>query len=184
MDGKLSNLIKAVSVSRQQLIHSVSGLSPAQAQFKPSSDVWSVIDNVEHLYWAEFGGINGIWRATEALKSGKPHWTGEAIHRGRSIEEIVNKTWQPKEVSPDIAKPRWGGTLQFWTFSLNSCQPLLEKLGEALIGMDLEFVVHPHPISGPLDVLQRMEFLRFHLDRHMDQIENIKQDSNFPKLNY
>ena len=121
-----------------------------------------------------------MWKVLEGIKNDKPIWTGKPIHRGLSIEEIVEKTWQPKEIAPEIARPRWGGSMEFWIISLTNCQPLLEALGRALEGYDLEKVIHPHPISGPLDILQRMQFLRFHLDRHRVQIENIKSHTDFP----
>lgn len=179
---KLENLIRRVAVARQQFIQAASGLTTEQAQFKSSPDAWSVVDIVEHLVWAEQGGINGMWKALEGIKSNKPLWTGDAIHRGLSIEEIIEKTWQPKEKAPEIAKPKWGGPVDFWIASLNACQLVLEALGKALAGFDLEQIIHPHPISGPLNVLQRMEFLRFHLNRHQAQVERIKSHPDFPKI--
>lgn len=176
----LHQLIHHVARARQQFIESVSGLTTEQGAFQSSESEWSITDNVEHLVWAEQGGINGMWKALDATKNNKPIWTGKAIHRGLSIEEIVERTWQGKEKAPEVARPKWGGATEFWIISLNNCQPLLEGLGRALEGSNLESVIHPHPISGPLDVTQRMQFLRFHLDRHRLQIENIKSHRDFP----
>jgi DinB superfamily len=178
----LPQLIRNVKQARTEFIATASGLSPAQAAFKSSAEVWSVVDNVEHMVWAEMRGVNGIWKTLEGIKNKKPIWTGEAIHHGLSIEVIVEKTWQPKEIVPEIAKPRWGGPVEYWIASLQNCQILLEALGEKLAGHDLEQIIYPHIISGPLNVIQRMEFLRFHLNRHQRQIENIKAHVNFPKL--
>src|SRR5689334_17795766 len=106
--SQFNSLVAAVSVARQQFIKAASGLSPEQSQFKSSPDVWSVVDNVEHMVWAEMGGINGMWKTFEAIKSDKPIWTGDAIHHGLSIETIIGKTWKEKEQVPEVAKPRWG----------------------------------------------------------------------------
>lgn len=65
-------------------------------------------------------------------------------------------------------------------FSLKTCQPVLEALGQALNGLDLEQIIYPHPISGPMNMIQRIAFIRFHIDRHSVQMENIKKHSNFP----
>lgn len=127
------------------------------------------------------GGINGIWKTLEAIKNGKPIWNGEAIHHGFTIEQIIEKTWKPKEQVPEIAKPRWGGPVAYWIKALEGCQLLLESLFTELEGYDLEQIIYPHIISGPLNVVQRMEFLRFHLNRHQNQIENIKSHPDFPK---
>jgi hypothetical protein len=177
----LKELLFEVSEARIDFISAVQGLSLSEASFKPSEDEWSIVDNVEHMVWAEMGGINGIWKTYEALKSRKPIWSGEAIHHGLSIEKIIEKTWQPKEQVPEIAKPKWGGSVHYWIAALNNCQVLLEKLGSKLVNEDLEKIIYPHIISGPLNVVQRMEFLRFHLNRHQNQIERIKVHINYPK---
>ncbi len=179
--SQLAELIKHVSQARQEFIKSTIGLSPAQAGYKPNEQTWSVTDNVEHMVWAEMGGINGIWKTFHALKAGQPIWSGTAIHHGLSIEQIIEKTWQPKEQVPEIAKPRWGGPLEYWIQALQNCQPLLEALAKSLEGQDLEKIIYPHIISGPLNVVQRMEFLRFHLNRHQKQIENTITLADFPK---
>jgi hypothetical protein len=178
----LPGLIKQVERARQDFIKAASGFSSAQAVFKSSGESWSVVDNVEHMVWAEMGGINGIWKTFEGIKNKKPVWTGEAIHQGLSIEEIIAKTWQPKEKVPEVAKPRWGGPVEYWIVSLQNCQVLLEELGYVLARQDLEKIIYPHIISGPLNVVQRMEFLRFHLKRHQKQIENIKAHPDFPTI--
>jgi hypothetical protein len=58
----------------------------------------------------------------------------------------------------------------------------LEALAEAMQPMDPEQIIHPHPISGPLNIYQRMEFLRFHLDRHQQQVANLKMHPDFPPV--
>ena len=58
--------------------------------------------------------------------------------------------------------------------------PVLEQLADALRGVDLAEIIYPHPISGPLDAQQRREFLRFHLDRHRDQIIRVRSHAAFP----
>jgi len=179
--NQLPTLIKQVERARREFITTASGLSSAQSAFKPSEESWSVVDNVEHMVWAEMGGINGIWKTWEAIKNENPLWTGEAIHHGLPIEEIIARTWQPKEKVPEVAKPRWGGPVSYWIVSLQNCQLLLEELGFTLAHEDLEQIIYPHAISGPLNVVQRMEFLRFHLNRHQKQIENIKAHPHFPK---
>ncbi|RIA10406.1 DinB family protein [Flavobacteriaceae bacterium MAR_2010_72] len=178
----LETLLNQVEIGRTQYLKECEGLSSPQSQFKPSPDVWSITDNTEHLYWAEFGGINGMWKAIEGKKTDHPVWTKAATHEGLSIEEIVELTWKPKEDVPLGAEPRIGGTLEFWTSSLKSCSVLLNDLYNELKTHDhLEKIIYPHPISGPLNVIQRFEFLRFHMERHTEQIKNLKVHSDFPK---
>lgn len=173
--ASLEQLIKAVATARAAYVSDVSQLTDQQATWKPADDVWSAVDNTEHLFWAEQGGILGMWKVLRAKQAGAPVWAGEPIHRGLSIEEIVTRTWQPRENVPAVAAPRLGGPIGFWLVSLSSLQQPLENLGSELASEDLEAIIHPHPISGPMDVRQRLEFLRFHIDRHRSQVANLRR---------
>jgi hypothetical protein len=57
---------------------------------------------------------------------------------------------------------------------------VLADLAVQLQEVDLESIVFPHYLSGPLDARQRLEFLRFHMERHLSQIENVKAHPQFP----
>jgi hypothetical protein len=185
MPSTVDRLILDVAAARDRFLGAVGSPSAAEAEFRPDPNEWSITQNVEHITLAEQVGINGMWRALEGLRAGRPVWTGDPIHRGRPIEEVIASTWKERELVPEIAAPRWGGPLAFWTAALRSCQPLLEALGEDLEraqsqGIRLSDIVYPHPISGPLDARQRLEFLRFHLDRHAAQVTRIKQRAPVP----
>lgn len=158
----------------------VSGLTPAQAAFRPAPGEWSILENLEHIVLAEYSGVSKIWAAIEGVRTGAPLFTGEHTNKGLSIEEIVSRTWKPKETAPPIATPHVGGTLRYWVEFLRACQPLLEKTEAELEGLDPEAVVFPHFLCGPLDARQRFDFLRFHTDRHTEQIERIKAAPGFP----
>ncbi|QMU28180.1 DinB family protein [Adhaeribacter radiodurans] len=178
---KLKDLIQNVQDARLHFLATTSPLTDEQVIFKPSSENWCITEIVEHMVWAELGGINGIWKAIAGIKNKQPVWMGEAIHQGLSIEQIIQKTWREKEIVPENAKPSWGGPIDYWRASLLNNQNLLQLLSSALEGLNPEIVIYPHIISGPLNVYQRLEFLRFHLERHQKQIENIKAHPDFPQ---
>ena len=167
---QMKTLLQEVESSRQQYIAAVSGLTAVQANFKPAPDGWSIVEITEHIVLAEQVGVIGMWRALKGFQAGKPIWEGEPVHRGLPIETVIEKTWQVKENVPDVASPRWGGPLEFWTATLRSCSGPLQTMAEEMADLNLESIIYPHPISGPLDVRQRLEFLRFHLDRHRAQV--------------
>jgi hypothetical protein len=170
-----------VQNARMRYLSSLRTLTSEQGSFKPTPEVWSAAEITEHLVHAEYGGINGIWKALEGVRSGDPLWKGENVNKGLNIEQIIERTWKPKEEVPAGAGPRLGGPLSFWVVALESCQLLLEQIAKELAHEDLEDVVYPHPISGPLDAHQRFEFLRFHMDRHLSQVERLKEHAHFPE---
>jgi hypothetical protein len=72
--SNLEQLIAELAKARTNFIAVASGLIPQQVSFKPSPEVWSVTDNVEHMVWAEQGGVNGMWKAMLAVKSNSSFW--------------------------------------------------------------------------------------------------------------
>jgi len=177
--AQVESLIARVVLARSQVLGAVSGVSPGQGAWKPAPTEWSIAECVEHLVVAEQGGVSGTWAAVEGLRAGNPVWKGEPMHRGLTIEEVVRRTWAPDQQAPDRALPLRGGPLSYWAAALENSQRLVDRLGVLLVGMDLETVIFPHAVSGPLDASQRLAFLRFHLDLHRKQIEAIRLDPRF-----
>lgn len=179
--GDIAQLIAAATEARGRLLDRIRPLSSAQGTFKPHPAEWSIAENVEHLVLAEQGSINRVWAAADGLRRAQPVWTGGPIHRGKSIEQIVAETWAPRQQAPDIANPRRRGPLAYWVVAIQCNQPLLEALPTALTGLDPAEVITPHPISGPWDARQWLAFVRFHLDLHRQQIEDVIRAPGFPK---
>ncbi len=166
---KIKQLILEIKNARQSYLNSIGSISEEQAKWKPSPEVWSIVDITEHLYWAEHGGILGMWKTLYAIRSGEMPKTSESKHKNLCIDEIIKTTWKEKEQVPPVAAPRMGGTIVFWRNALESLQGIVEQFGEDLKPEELRLQAHPHPISGPMDFHQRLEFLAFHIKRHEGQ---------------
>ena len=176
------DLIQQTQQERYRLIETVEHLTQAQSSYKPGPEIWSVNENLEHLVLAEVSGVSKIWSAAEGIRNGTPVWTGDHINRGLSIEDIIARTWKPKETAPPIATPHIGGPLSYWLEYLKVSQALLDKLETVLGGLDLENVLFPHFLCGPLDAGQRIDFLRFHIRRHRNQILGLIANPAFPAV--
>jgi hypothetical protein len=179
MSGAPAGLIEAVELSRDGVVAAVAGLGDAQSLFSPGPGEWSIAEILEHLYLAEMSGISMLWAAASAFRSGS-RWTEDRPHRGKHIEEIIGQTWRPREQAPPIAVPHFGGPSRFWRSALCSLKPVLGDLVRALDGLPLDEIIVRHSISGPMDARQRIEFLRFHLERHLLQIHRVVSSSGFP----
>jgi DinB superfamily len=174
-------LIQEVSIARSMVLEDVRGLSDRQTAFKPEHNSWSINEVLEHLVLAEQSGVTKIWAAVEGIRLGKPVWTGEHKNSGLEIDVVVARTWKEKEEAPSIAMPHIGGPLAYWVKSFELGQSLLQALGNVLEDFNLETIIFPHFLCGPLDARQRIEFLRFHMDRHRHQINRLKNAVAFPK---
>ena len=171
--SKTDTLLNQVKVARDSYCKRISSISETQAKWKPTPESWNVIEITEHLYWAEQGGILGMWKTLYAIRSGQLEKRFDSFHQNLSVEEIISRTWKEKEQVPPVAAPRMGGILIFWRESLGSLQDVLEAFGNDLKDEELRVLAHPHPISGPMDFHQRLEFLRFHINRHYEQVGRI-----------
>ena len=180
MATELDDLVHAVERTRTALLENVADLRDDQGAFKPSAHEWSIAEILEHLFLAELGGITKVWAALEDLRSGK-RWSGELPNRGKHIDEIIDETWQPRETAPPAATPHWGGPLAAWISSQRCLTHLLRDLATQLEGQSLDAMVFPHFLSGPLDAGQRLEFLRFHIERHFEQVRRVRSHPSFPK---
>lgn len=168
--GKTKSLFNAVSIARKNYLAKANQLTEQQAQWKPSDEVWNAVQITEHLFWAEQGGILSIWKAVQAKNEGKVVWEGERVHAGKTMETIIEQTWKDKEIVPAVAAPRFGGPIAYWKTMLQSLEEVLNDLEKEISDDDLSTMTPPHPISGPFDIQQRLEFLRFHLERHLGQL--------------
>lgn len=179
MQEDLDALVAAVEAARESVVAASAAVTHEQGSFKPPG-AWSITEVIEHLYLAELSGIAKMWEASTALRAGT-RWDGELPNRGKRIEQVVQETWKPKELAPSIATPQGEGPLRFWLTAFRSLQNVLAALAAQLEGLALDAVIFPHYLSGPLDARQRLEFLRYHMERHLSQIQRIKESSGFPR---
>lgn len=173
MTTEIDDLIADVAAARRRVMEDVAGVTEEQATWQPATGQWSVAQVVEHLVLAEHAGVFSIWQAAVALQRGEPLWRGEPVHRGKSIEQNIAETWREREEAPPEATPRKNGPLAYWVASLAAREPVVTALGRVLAPFDLEAVIAPHFLSGPLDARQRLEFLCWHMDHHRRQIADI-----------
>ena len=169
----VQKLIHEVSIARTLFLDNLTNLTEVKARSKPDPEVWNTIEITEHLYWAEQGGIVGMWKTLHAIREGNIERNYESVHKNMPIEQVIDMTWQPKEKVPSVASPRQGGPLSYWKVSLYSLQEVLNMFGQDLKEDELRLQAQPHPISGALDFHQRIEFLRFHINRHKDQVSQL-----------
>jgi hypothetical protein len=177
----IQKLIQDVSTARKSFLDKIANVTEIQAQWKPEPEVWNITEITEHLFWAEHGGIIGMWKTLYAIRDGKVERNYESIHKNMPIEQVIDMTWKPKEIVPAVAAPRLGGPLFFWKLSLNGLQEVLGAFGQDLEEDELRLQAHSHPISGALDFQQRLEFLRFHFNRHKEQVSQLLTTKGFEK---
>ncbi len=108
--------------------------------------VWRILEITKHLFWAEHGGIVGMWKTLHAIREGKIESNYESVHQNMPIEQIIDLTWQTKEIVPTVAAPWLGGPLAFWIISLNpdfaieKNEAILSSLNKISTAKQLDFI--------------------------------------------
>lgn len=171
--GMLRSLVAAAGEARFGILALTAALDDAAGAWQPGEGEWPVQAIVEHLVLAEQSGVQFVWRAVRGVRSGTPLWAGEHVHRGLPIAEVIARTWRFREEAPPNATPQQAAPLSYWRAVLEAQQPILAALAQELAGLDLETVIYPHFLSGPLDARQRLEFISWHIAHHRQQLEAV-----------
>lgn len=152
---------------RAEVLDSVNMLSDEQLNQRLDPEKWTIAQVLVHLY---------------LLERGLSKWIPDALSKGE--KQIVDK--KPIYMVPDRSKklkapknvePRD----EFYT--LDAVQIKLRQsrvaLNEALAGVaeeELEKRALPHPVFGPINLKQWVELVGVHEKRHLEQIEELKQE--------
>jgi hypothetical protein len=170
---EIAKVSRHLSVTRDFLVESVTGLSPLQWSFRPTFDSWSIAENLEHLALIEgrvHAIIGNMSSAPEAESTDKQIEMDEVI-----LNEVPKRTTKVKAPEPICPKGRWSGEEALQCF-LTSRERTMQLLDAPL----LRGRVRPHPLFGPWDGYQWLLATGSHTARHIEQIREIKADVHFP----
>ncbi len=171
--------VSAMHATRKLFLDTVSGLSDAQARWKPSPDVWSVMETAEHIVLSETA-IPQV--AAKAMQS--PATPEKKKPNPRQTEEMLLKVLPAREQkvkAQDIVVPK--GTFKNMAEITAAFKAARDK-NLAYIREtqdDLRSHFAPNPAFGDLDALQWYVFMAGHTERHVNQIKELRANPAFPK---
>ena len=153
-------------------------MSEEQQAFSPATDRWSVAELVEHLSIVE----GNVARLLDKLLGKAEEETGAAAETSDSfdpvsIEEFVERTRAVKLEAPERIRPT-GLPLADSLARLSESRAALQALRPRVERADGRALRFPHPAWGPLDLYQWLLFVGAHEDRHLAQIEALKEAMN------
>jgi hypothetical protein len=162
--------------TRARLVAAVENLSGEQHAFRTAPDRWSVAELVEHLSIVE-GNVVGLLQKL----LGKSEEAGAAAPTVPdlfadpvSIEEFVERSRVAKYEAPERIRPK-GLPLPDTLALMKDSRAALHALRPRIERADGRALRFPHPAWGPLDLYQWLLFIGAHEDRHLAQIEALKQ---------
>lgn len=176
---EVDELVQLLRGTRDAFDHALAGLMPAQWTFKPAPARWSIFEVTEHVATVETGAaqlVSGRLIARPATEQEK----AEARGKDLAIVEAMKDRGRPME-APEFVRPsgRWASPAAA-VAAFQESRDRMIALRDRLAG-NLRDYCAPHPILGILDGYQWMLFVGTHLDRHIEQIAEIKVTPGFPR---
>lgn len=154
---------------RENLLNSIEAVTDAQLNEIVAEGVWTIAQNLEHLYLMEITISKGIKQAQSQEQY--------SAVKEKPIHLTVDRS--TKVPAPAHLEP----TTEFQTLSelknkLAQSRGLLLQTTAALTEQDLHEKSFKHPVFGTLSIQQWISFVGYHEERHLLQIEEVKQQLN------
>ncbi|PQP82743.1 DinB family protein [Paenibacillus sp. PCH8] len=151
---------------RNQIWEVVSGLDEDQLNRKPTPEQWSIMQVLRHLSLMEHVIGKQARLALEkepiGLVDKKPY--ERSLDRSRSVE-----------APPHLQPPAAPEALADVRSDLEASHRALEQLAREHDVEVLRSKSFPHPVFGEMDLAQWVDFASYHEERHLGQIQDIKQ---------
>lgn len=179
---KLQELVQSISRQREKLLNSVSGLSDAQLNYKPSESPWSICDIVHHLALTDEANAKLISNLLKRSRAENippdPSPDDSELH---SADDVFARMAEPKFQAPDFVAPRSHLPVDESLGRLKSSRARMLEAIEQLSTLDLSKLTYPHPFAGDLTAYQWILIAGGHESRHTEQINRMKALPEFPK---
>lgn len=154
------------------------GLSEAQLTFKPGPDRWSIEDCMKHIAISE----QGLWTMVSAgLKQpATPEKRGDVKAKDEDvIKNVEDRTNKVKTFAPmEPVNTPYKSIGEAWEAFSKNRDKLIDYVNTT--NDDLRNHVNQLPF-GVFDSFQMILFIGAHSNRHMQQINEVKADPNYPK---
>ncbi len=171
--------VKFLRDSEKELMDSVAKLTPAQWNYKPGPDRWSVAEVAEHIMLSEDLLFETVKKALAEKQN--PEWKAKTTGKDTLVERaLLNR--ERKAQAPERLKPqgKWTPAEILSNFKERRARTL-KFIQETDLPMKAHTLDHPFPVFGTLNAYQWLIYIPLHHMRHNQQIAEVKADAGFPK---
>jgi hypothetical protein len=169
--------VKYLEATRAGVIEATKDLSPAQWNFKPAPDRWSVAEVTEHIAAAEdflMGMVNEkVMKAPARTEADDVKAIDQQVLK--AIPDRTNRVQAPEPLRPTNRYGSPEASLKHFQESRAKTIQFLKSTN------DLREHAVDSPLGKKLDGYEWLLFIGAHSERHAKQINEVKADPNFPK---
>lgn len=163
-------LLAQLEKSKESLFTTLENVNKALFLYQPPNDRWSIAELVEHIILVDQRVLNGIQKFGSTPSEEEiitPFDNGELVKlvgtRTRKVEApvyfIPKGTFLTKEAAIEAFEAHYASIYDF----MNTTDLPLKRIG------------FPHALLGVLNGVNWLAFLGGHCDRHVEQMEEIKE---------
>lgn len=170
--------LQYLETTKKEILEATRGLSPAQWNFKPAPERWSIAEVMEHIATSEDFIRGNI--TDNVLKAPAPDMTGRDNSKidDRVVATLPDRS--RKISAPEPLKPanKYGSpeeAIKHFVGSRAKTEALLENTA------DLRLHATDSPMGVKLDGYQWVLLIAGHSERHLQQMLEVKSDPNYPK---
>lgn len=153
---------------RQEVLRELTAYSDDLLSTKPSADVWSVAEVIEHLTVAETGALNYMRKKIQYGGHRRSAFTSGLKQRLLNLAISLPIRYKvPKMLEkPATSAIGFQDALKCWDEVRADMCTEYETMDGNIIGNEL----FKHPTAGKMNVIQGVRFMRRHMNRHIGQI--------------
>lgn len=180
MIKSLDKEFNKLEVQQDLLLQMAKPLSPAQQNFKPGDNAWSILQVFRHLMQSE-GQINQYLRkkilGAEASKKAGIIATLRSVVLNAAMR-LPLKYKVPPAIQVELEDEYdYEKLATEWRLLRKELRDFLDTLDEKTAQKE----IFRHPVVGRMSILQGLTFMQVHLERHTQQVTRIMHNANFPK---
>jgi hypothetical protein len=169
-------MMARLTETRDLVRRTVEGLSPAQLQYRPAPDRWSVAENLEHMTLVEQRILAGLVRTLDEPLDA----TKKSALTDEQLFQNFGRVTQPLS-APEPMRPTSRWPLDDLLKEFDAARRRTIEFAATACGKDLRHHFMPHPFFGELDCYQWFILAAGHSARHCHQCAGVKSSAGFPR---
>ena len=176
--AKRKVLLDHLDKSSSEFIASVKGITPAQWNYKPAPEVWSIAECAEHIALSEDLLRDMVEKKILAGAASPERIAERKAADDKVLKMITDRSFKAK--APEPLKPT--GKFPTPEVAVQKFQESRKKtIALAKSNDELREHAGPHPAFKELDAYQWLLYLSGHTMRHTAQIQEVKAGAGYPK---
>lgn len=170
-------LLEELEAHRAEFVASLEGLSDEQLNYRESADRWSILEVAEHIVTADQGIAAGFSATLEAGPNpeAKPDSSASAEMISGMLSDRSQTFDAPAEFIPS---GKYDSVEDVIAAFDESHQVFVDAVSNE--EMDLTQYYAENPVFGMIDASKWITFSTAHGQRHLDQIQQVKDHDGYP----